>query len=103
MFIHIILDTILDREQFQLGSLSHFLNQRCRRYRDLPQFPQIAPDPSMRNTNQLEEINNDMRVIDEIENDESEEDDFYSDDEEQSEEEESDEYEVYSCLPHGRS
>ncbi|KAK6106243.1 Adaptin N terminal region family protein [Brugia pahangi] len=85
--------TFKDREQFQLGSLSHFLNQRCRRYRDLPQFPQIAPDPSMRNTNQLEEINNDMRVIDEIENDESEEDDFYSDDEEQSEEEESDEYE----------
>ncbi|VDM09639.1 unnamed protein product [Wuchereria bancrofti] len=79
------------REQFQLGSLSHFLNQRCRRYRDLPQFPEIAPDPSMRNTNQLEEISNDMRVIGGIEDDESEEDDFYSDDEEQSEKEESDE------------
>uniref|UniRef100_A0A1I8EB67 AP-3 complex subunit beta n=1 Tax=Wuchereria bancrofti TaxID=6293 RepID=A0A1I8EB67_WUCBA len=85
------LSTFANREQFQLGSLSHFLNQRCRRYRDLPQFPEIAPDPSMRNTNQLEEISNDMRVIGGIEDDESEEDDFYSDDEEQSEKEESDE------------
>ncbi|CAG9540238.1 unnamed protein product [Cercopithifilaria johnstoni] len=84
--------TFKDREQFQLGSLSHFLNQRCRRYRDLPQFPEIAPDPSVRNTNQIEEINDDMRVIHETEDDESEEEDFYSDDE-QSEKEESDEEE----------
>ncbi|VDK64530.1 unnamed protein product [Onchocerca ochengi] len=83
--------TFKDREQFQLGSLSHFLNQRCRRYRDLPQFPEIAPDPSMRNMCQMEEISDDMRDIHETENDESEED-FYSDDEELSQkEEESDE------------
>ncbi|KHJ91054.1 adaptin region [Oesophagostomum dentatum] len=28
------------REQFQLGTLSHVLNQRCARYYDLPAFPQ---------------------------------------------------------------
>uniref|UniRef100_F1KVB7 AP-3 complex subunit beta n=1 Tax=Ascaris suum TaxID=6253 RepID=F1KVB7_ASCSU len=37
-----------EREQFQLGTLSHYLNQRCARYRDLPQFPEVAPDPSVR-------------------------------------------------------
>ncbi|EPB66627.1 adaptin region [Ancylostoma ceylanicum] len=29
-----------EREQFQLGTLSHVLNQRCVRYHDLPNFPQ---------------------------------------------------------------
>ncbi|KAM3720376.1 AP-3 complex subunit [Dirofilaria immitis] len=82
--------TFKDREQFQLGSLSHFLNQRCRRYRDLPQFPEIASDPSMRNTSQVEEIN-DIRVTYELEDDENEGEDFYSDDEELSQKEESDE------------
>lgn len=81
------MNIILDREQFQLGSLSHFLNQRCRRYRDLPQFPVIAPDPSLRNTGHLEEISDGTRVINEIDDNESAEDDFYSDDEEQSSEE----------------
>ncbi|EFO26671.1 hypothetical protein LOAG_01807 [Loa loa] len=80
--------TFKDREQFQLGSLSHFLNQRCRRYRDLPQFPEVAPDSSIRNTSQMEELSDDMRVIDENEDDESENEDFYSGDEEQSEQEE---------------
>lgn len=87
---------IPDREQFQLGSLSHFLNQRCRRYRDLPQFPEIAPDPSMRNMCQMEEISDDMRDIHETEDDESEEEDFYSDDEELSQKEEESDEEV--CI-----
>lgn len=97
------MDIILDREQFQLGSLSHFLNQRCRRYRDLPQFPEIAPDPSMRNTTQMEEISDDTRVIQEIEDDGSEEGDFYSDDEEQSEEEDESDEEVCCCYQMGRN
>uniref|UniRef100_A0A158R5Y3 AP-3 complex subunit beta n=1 Tax=Syphacia muris TaxID=451379 RepID=A0A158R5Y3_9BILA len=41
-------NTFKDREQFQLGTLSHFLNQRCNRYIDLPNFPEVAPDPSLR-------------------------------------------------------
>lgn len=92
---------ILDREQFQLGSLSHFLNQRCRRYRDLPQFPEIPPDPSMRNTTDVEEMNDDIQKIHETEDDESEEGDFYSDDEEESEKDESDEEKVWSCVSNG--
>lgn len=38
-----------DRDQFQLGTLSHFLNQRCAEYQDLDEFPDVAPDPSVRN------------------------------------------------------
>lgn len=38
-----------DRDQFQLGSLSHLLNIRCNDYNDLPGFPNVAPDPSVRN------------------------------------------------------
>lgn len=38
-----------DRDQFQLGSLSHYLNCRATGFRDLPPFPEEAPDPSVRN------------------------------------------------------
>lgn len=37
------------REQYQLGSLSHLLNIRANGYRDLPSFPAVAPDPTLRN------------------------------------------------------
>lgn len=37
------------RENFQLGSMSHYLNMRVNRYLDLPNFPEIAPDNSVRN------------------------------------------------------
>lgn len=36
------------REQFQLGSLSHYLNVRANGYHDLPPFPKNAPDSSVR-------------------------------------------------------
>ncbi|XP_059089750.1 AP-3 complex subunit beta-2-like [Tigriopus californicus] len=38
-----------DREVYQLGSLSHFLNIRANGYQDLPSFPDVAPDSSLRN------------------------------------------------------
>lgn len=38
-----------DREQFQLSTLSHLINSRAAGYRDLPEFPEDAPDPSVRN------------------------------------------------------
>ncbi|XP_065572885.1 AP-3 complex subunit beta-2-like isoform X2 [Artemia franciscana] len=38
-----------DRDTFQLGSLSHFLNIRANGYRDLPDFPEVAPDSTVRN------------------------------------------------------
>lgn len=36
------------REQFQLGSLSHYINARANGYHDLPAFPDVAPESSVR-------------------------------------------------------
>ncbi|XP_004594651.2 AP-3 complex subunit beta-2 [Ochotona princeps] len=38
-----------DRDHFQLGSLSHLLNAKATGYQELPDWPQEAPDPSVRN------------------------------------------------------
>uniref|UniRef100_A0A8C4ZH65 AP-3 complex subunit beta n=1 Tax=Gadus morhua TaxID=8049 RepID=A0A8C4ZH65_GADMO len=38
-----------DRDHFQLGSLSHLLNTKAGGYQELPDWPQDAPDPSVRN------------------------------------------------------
>nr|CAH0100612.1 unnamed protein product [Daphnia galeata] len=38
-----------DRDEFQLGSLSHYLNSRVVGYMDLPGFPAVAPDSNVRN------------------------------------------------------
>jgi len=32
-----------DRDVFQLGSMSHFLNTRVPGYHDLPNYPEVAP------------------------------------------------------------
>ena len=37
-----------DREIYQLGSMSHYLNSRAPGYQDLPDYPESAPDPSVR-------------------------------------------------------
>lgn len=37
------------RENFQLGTMSHYLNNRVNRYQDLPDFPTTIPDTSARN------------------------------------------------------
>ena len=37
-----------NREDFQLGSLSHFINCRAMDYQDLPAFPAQPPDPTVR-------------------------------------------------------
>ncbi|XP_066557810.1 AP-3 complex subunit beta-2 isoform X2 [Amia ocellicauda] len=38
-----------DRDHFQLGSLSHLLNAKAVGYQELPDWPEAAPDPSVRN------------------------------------------------------
>lgn len=78
--------------------MSHYLNQRCSRYRDLPQFPEVAPDPSVRNTKQVGTVSSDFRGAHEAEQEEEEdededEEDFYTDEDEESEEEEGEEHE----------
>lgn len=39
----------IDREQFQLGSLSHYIDSRAIGYHELSAFPEVAPDPTVRN------------------------------------------------------
>ncbi|XP_059391915.1 AP-3 complex subunit beta-2-like [Carassius carassius] len=41
--------TFKDRDHFQLGSLSHLLNAKAGGYQELPDWPELAPDPSVRN------------------------------------------------------
>ncbi|GCB63217.1 hypothetical protein scyTo_0014600, partial [Scyliorhinus torazame] len=38
-----------DRDHFQLGSLSHLLNSKAGGYQELPDWPNSAPDPAVRN------------------------------------------------------
>ncbi|XP_013411486.1 AP-3 complex subunit beta-2 isoform X2 [Lingula anatina] len=38
-----------DRDQFQLATLSHVLNTKATGYREIPDFPEVAPDPTVRN------------------------------------------------------
>ncbi|XP_076465075.1 AP-3 complex subunit beta-2-like isoform X2 [Babylonia areolata] len=38
-----------DRDHFQLGTLSHVLNMRTTGYQELPDWPETAPDPTVRN------------------------------------------------------
>lgn len=39
----------LDLDQFQLGTLSHMINSKAHGYQELPDWPEAAPDPSVRN------------------------------------------------------
>lgn len=38
-----------DRDHFQLGTLSHTLNTKATGYMELSNWPEVAPDPSVRN------------------------------------------------------
>ncbi|KAM4572230.1 AP-3 complex subunit beta-2 isoform 1-T1 [Odontesthes bonariensis] len=45
-----------DRDHFQLGSLSHLLNAKAGGYQELPDWPEAAPDPSVRNVEVKESV-----------------------------------------------
>lgn len=45
----LIVNPSSDRDHFQLGSLSHLLNAKATGYQELPDWPEEAPDPSVRN------------------------------------------------------
>ncbi|XP_048829268.1 LOW QUALITY PROTEIN: AP-3 complex subunit beta-2-like [Brienomyrus brachyistius] len=47
-----------DRDQYQLGSLSHLLNTKAFGYQELPEWPEEAPDPTVRNVELEETISN---------------------------------------------
>jgi AP-3 complex subunit beta len=44
-----------DRQRFMLGSLSHVVNHSAMGYQQLPDFPEEAPDPSVRNPPEVEQ------------------------------------------------
>uniref|UniRef100_A0AAY4DK80 AP-3 complex subunit beta n=1 Tax=Denticeps clupeoides TaxID=299321 RepID=A0AAY4DK80_9TELE len=48
-----------DRDHFQLGSLSHLLNAKAGGYQELPDWPETAPDPSVRNV----EVKDSVRAV----------------------------------------
>ncbi|KAG9341171.1 hypothetical protein JZ751_019610, partial [Albula glossodonta] len=52
-----------DRDHFQLGSLSHLLNAKAGGYQELPDWPEAAPDPSVRNV----EVKDTVRVVETLE------------------------------------
>ncbi|XP_065225046.1 AP-3 complex subunit beta-1 [Planococcus citri] len=45
----LLVSKFIDREEFQMGSLSHYINARANGYHDLPSFPEVQPDTSARN------------------------------------------------------
>ncbi|KPP70827.1 AP-3 complex subunit beta-2-like [Scleropages formosus] len=45
-----------DRDHFQLGSLSHLLNAKAGGYQELPDWPEAAPDPSVRNVEVMDAV-----------------------------------------------
>lgn len=55
------------REQYQLGSLSHYLNITANGYHDLPAFPKVAPDTSVRGVETANENSNDTQQHDNVE------------------------------------
>lgn len=45
---------LIDRDHFQLGTLSHTLNIKASGYLELSDWPEVAPDPSVRNVEVIE-------------------------------------------------
>uniref|UniRef100_A0A8C9ZSM2 AP-3 complex subunit beta n=1 Tax=Sander lucioperca TaxID=283035 RepID=A0A8C9ZSM2_SANLU len=52
-----------DRDHFQLGSLSHLLNAKAGGYQELPDWPEAAPDPSVRNVEVKDSVQSVPSVI----------------------------------------
>lgn len=53
--VYFIFSSILiDRDHFQLGTLSHTLNNKATGYLELSNWPEVAPDPSVRNVEVIE-------------------------------------------------
>lgn len=61
--------------QFQLGTLSHYLDMPCSGYRSLPPFPDVPPDPSVRDV--AEPLPQDILPLGKKERKEKKKEDFY--------------------------
>lgn len=76
-----------DRDRFQLGTLSHSLNVKTTGYQELSDWPAVAPDPSVRNVEVIEPVQQRALTVGKSKQTKSD-DKFYSDDDEEEKEEE---------------
>uniref|UniRef100_A0A452QQ84 AP complex subunit beta n=1 Tax=Ursus americanus TaxID=9643 RepID=A0A452QQ84_URSAM len=82
-----------DRDHFQLGTLSHTLNTKATGYLELSNWPEVAPDPSVRNVEVIELVTGKAKKENPAKK-------FYSESEEEedSSDSSSDSGEVYNSL-----
>ncbi|XP_054254122.1 AP-3 complex subunit beta-1 [Indicator indicator] len=73
-----------DRDHFQLGTLSHTLNSRATGYLELSDWPEVAPDPSVRNVDVAESAKEWTGILGKMKKEKTEK--FYSDSEEEEDE-----------------
>ncbi|XP_078531343.1 AP-3 complex subunit beta-1 isoform X2 [Lissotriton helveticus] len=71
-----------DRDRFQLGTLSHTLNTKATAYLELSNWPEVAPDPSVRNVEVIEPVNEWTAVVGKTKKKGKSADKFYSESEE---------------------
>ncbi|KAM3600313.1 uncharacterized protein V6R79_021416 [Siganus canaliculatus] len=79
-----------DRDRFQLGTLSHSLNTKASGYQELSDWPDVAPDQSVRNVEVIEPIKEWAPLVGKVKKAKADDDKFYSDDEDEKEDEASD-------------
>ncbi|XP_067838778.1 AP-3 complex subunit beta-1 isoform X2 [Heptranchias perlo] len=72
-----------DRDRFQLSTLSHTLNTKANGYLELPNWPQTAPDPSVRNVEVIQPAKEQITSVGKLKGKKDDSGDkFYSDSEE---------------------
>ncbi|XP_056397589.1 AP-3 complex subunit beta-1 isoform X2 [Hyla sarda] len=74
-----------DRDRFQLGTLSHTLNAKASGYLELSDWPEVAPDPSVRNVEVIEPATTWTTSVGKPKKEKNTSDKFYSSDEEDKE------------------
>ncbi|XP_010003691.1 PREDICTED: AP-3 complex subunit beta-1 [Chaetura pelagica] len=74
-----------DRDHFQLGTLTHTLNSRATGYLELSDWPEVAPDPSVRNVEAAESAKEWTGILGKTKKEKAAEK-FYSDSEEEEDE-----------------
>ncbi|XP_072517807.1 AP-3 complex subunit beta-1 isoform X2 [Salminus brasiliensis] len=68
-----------DRDRFQLGTLSHTLNSKATGYLELSDWPDVAPDQSVRNVEVVEAVKEWAPTVSKTKAAKSDDDKFYSD------------------------
>uniref|UniRef100_A0A3B1JYN7 Adaptor related protein complex 3 subunit beta 1 n=1 Tax=Astyanax mexicanus TaxID=7994 RepID=A0A3B1JYN7_ASTMX len=85
-----VLQSAFKRDRFQLGTLSHTLNSKATGYLELSDWPDVAPDQSVRNVEVVEVAKEWAPAVSKTKAAKSDDDKFYSDSGEEEEAEGSD-------------